>query len=216
MPIDLERLRKLRPKRRTSGMQKSNLETAYRSHDKYIKMHPQYDLIKEALREGISCADIAKWFNDQRWIDVSVKTFEQYLYTFKRFNSAIVNKGEDDSIDGVINGNRPHFETRNELQKLFRLQKLRLKIGYNIEKNAGILVNHNAREMEVARRILHSLSEIDGTVIPGGGRVPMGAADQETKEALRKITADQVQRDRLTLMAETLVSGIPSKETKDE
>lgn len=203
MPKKAFRLR--RPRKMNMGAAsspKSKEETIRSSQERKVRNHPRFPVILAALREGISCQEVANWFAIEGWIDVNERTFSQYLQVFKRRNPAILDDGAPaDTIDELIAANRPNIDPMTELNRLLRLQKRRLGVDVNSELNIGKLFNTTHKEVEVARNLLETMAKIQGKI--GGGDT--GILSKENTENIRELKNDEGQRDRLAGLADQLV-----------
>lgn len=184
---------------------KSKEETIRLSQERKVRNHPRFPVILAALREGISCQEVANWFAVEGWIDVNERTFSQYLQVFKRRNPAILDEGAPvDTIDELIPANRPNVDPITELNRLLRLQKRRLGVDVNSELNIGKLFNTTHKELEVTRNLLETIAKIQGKI----GTQVDGTLSKENTESIRELKNDEGQRDRLAGLADQLVGAL--------
>lgn len=178
-----------------------------------IQKHPRYTTILGALKEGIGIPEIARWFAERGWIDVNEKTFTEYLRTFAKRNQHLIAGGDDDSIDSLVSAHDPNIDVMTELNRLYRVQKKRLKVDITNEMNIGKLFNTTVKEMEAATGILKLMAEVEGRI--GKGAQSQGYENHagDVRDSLRKLQVDESQRDRMTFLVEELGKSLDDKET---
>jgi hypothetical protein len=196
-----------------AGSAQLRREQVYASQARAIQKHPRYTTILGALREGIGIPEIARWFAERGWIDVNEKTFTEYLRTFAKRNSHLITGGDEDSIDSLVGAHDPNIDVMTELNRLYRLQKKRLKVDVTNEMNIGKLFNTTVKEMEAATDILKLMAEIEGRIGKGVKDSNFENHGGEVRDHLRKLQTDESQRDRLTYLAEELGKSLDGKET---
>jgi hypothetical protein len=188
-------------------------EQVYASQARAIQKHPRYQTILGALREGIGIPEIARWFAERGWIDVNEKTFNEYLRTFARRNQVLIAGGNEETIDSLVGAHDPNLDPLVEANRLYRLQKLRLKIDVTNEQNIGKLFNTTVKEMEMAGKLLELIGELEGKIGKGQQATGFENHGNEVRDSLRKLATDESQRDRLTYLAEELGKSLDGKET---
>lgn len=205
------KLRRIELGRAGSAQQKR--EQVYASQVRAIQKHPRYMTILGALKEGIGIPEIARWFAEKQWIDVNEKTFTEYLRTFARRNQHLIDGGDEDSIDSLVGAHDPNIDVMTELNRLYRVQKKRLKVDITNEMNIGKLFNTTVKEMEQATNILKLMAEVEGKIGKGAKDAGFESHGGEVRDSLRKLQTDESQRDRLTYLAEELGKSLDGKET---
>lgn len=215
----LKRRKKLRkinmgPRNKTEAAKKR----VEHHHVTYFLRHPKKEVVHEALREGLTMVEIARWFAEQGWLmGVNEKTFLAYLGTYKRTHPDLSNGGDRDTIDALIHAHRPNTDTLTELNRLLRLQKTRLNVDVGTELSMGKLFNTTVKEIEAAAKILETIAKVKGEIGSGGGdsgHIPAHGVSAGSNDAIRKLREDEAQRDRMNGMAGKLVealSGIAQK-----
>jgi hypothetical protein len=199
----------------------SQIEQVYRSHERYIQMHPRFDLIVMSLREGIALREIAGFFAENGWIEIAEKSFLQYLTTFKRRNPSMwrpkVNTdrlGEEsernkiDTIDDLVDGNQPLADPALELSRLVRLQKRRLAMSVKNEiAMGGVLMQITNDAVNGTRKVLESYAKVQNrggfAHQPGAEGVSPGVADE-----LKRVQNDEGKRAKLTHLANSLLQVV--------
>lgn len=158
----------------------------------------QRQVVIEAIKEGNSVSDIARFFSEQGWLRVTENTFKQYLFAFKRVFPEMCEGNSDETIDSIVDGKRPNLDEEAELERLYRLQKVRLKIGVDFEKNSGFLNNDLHKDVKTGAEILERLANMRGKT-KGAGR-PSANQTQVTPEAaesLRRVDVGEAAQERL-------------------
>lgn len=198
------------------SMKNTGTEKTYTTQERYIRNHPRKDVIIASLREGIACSEIARWFAESGWIDITQKSFEQYLLTFRRLNPDIIYGKDNNSIDDLMDAHKPNANVKTELMRLYRLQKVRIKIDVMNEQEINKLFNTTHKEIEAARLLLETIAKIDGDI--GTANQPSGKvddlADAQARDALRNVVSDEGQRDRMTSLVANLVKSISNDHQK--
>ena len=188
-------------------------EAVYASQVRAIQKHPRYVTILGALREGIGIPEIARWFAERGWIEVNEKTFTEYLRTFAKRNQHLITGGAEETIDSLVGAHDPNVDPLVEANRLYRLQKLRLKIDVSNEQNIGKLFNTTVKEMEMAGKLLELIGELEGTLGKNTQATGYEHHSGEVKDSLRKLATDESQRNRLSYLAEELGKSLDGKET---
>jgi hypothetical protein len=216
----LKRAQKIKPvirrtRRLIGPLPQNNEVQAFVSQEKYIFNHPKFSTIINAMREGIPLREIARWFSREQWIEINEETFFQYLHVFRRRNLKLVESQNEEFIDHLVHANQPNIDVKSELNRLFRLQKLRLKIDVQTEKEMGKLFNTTHREVEKAHEILETIAKMDGHLgIGGGGREEAVAISEDVRDELESLTRDEAKRNNLTTLAGQLIRTLNDKKDK--
>ena len=178
-------------------------EQTYNSMIRYIQRHPKYSVMLKALREGIPIPEVARWFVEHDWVDITEKTFSEYLRTFKRRFPDMISGGDDNFIDSIVDAHQPNLDVITELNRILRIQKLRLKIDVANEQNIGKLFNTTHKEMLVYKELLETIAKVEGKIQTGGMKETEGVPG-DVRDNLRNIRKDEIQRDRMSSLTSEL------------
>lgn len=199
--------RKIRIRRKDDDEREQTAsERQQRTAVSYIMRNVHHESILRAIRNGASNAAIADWAIDKQIVDVTHKTFVGYLQYFRRAQPALCKPQEDPNMigyDHLFNGNTQVVDPENELLKLIALQKARIGLGFNNERNINVLMQANRREVEELRNLLMELAKMRGQVARPGMDINVKNYGPGVNEDLRGIKQDEQQRDTIaTLVAD--------------
>lgn len=167
----------------------------------------QREIVIRAIKEGNSVSDIARFFSEQGLLRVTENTFKQYLFAFKRIFPEMCEGNDDTSIDSIVDGKRPQLDEEMELERLVRLQKVRLKVGVDFERNTGFLNNELHKDIKATGELIEKLASIRGRT-KGAGRPSAHnvATTPAAAEALRSVDVGEAAQERLVSAVSGLVS----------
>lgn len=184
------------------------------SHARQILNLPsrQREVLLRALKEGNPVSSISKYFSEQGWLKVSETTFTQYIMSFRRVYPEMCEGNDEQSIDSLIDGKRPGLDEEQELERLYRLQKVRLKVGVEFEKNTGLPNKDTHKDVLAAKDILSELATIRGKR-NGAGRPSANTAtiSDTSAEQLRKVDASEAAQERMVSAMSGLIGLINGK-----
>lgn len=164
---------------------------------RHIQAHPRYAIVLASIREAIPATEIALWFGKEGWLTISEKSFIEYIRAFKKRYPDLCSGNEDDYIDNIVDAKRPNIDPLTELNRLYRLQKLRLKIDVGTEQSMGKLFSTTVKEIEEARKLLDSMMAELGGSPAFGGDFSVGG---DTRDSLRALQQDEGARDRMSAL----------------
>lgn len=173
----------------------------------YIMRNVHRESILTAIRNGASNAAIADWAINKQIVDVTHKTFVGYLQYFRRAQPAMCKPQEDPNMvgyDHLFNGNTQVVDPENELLKLIALQKARIGLGFNNERNINVLMQANRKEVEELRNLLMELAKLRGQISGAGVDVSILNYAPGVNEDLRSIKQDEQQRDTIAALVADL------------
>jgi hypothetical protein len=165
----------------------------------YISRHSQYPHVLGAIRLGTGNSDIADHFiNRGHFTDISRKTLVNYLSAFRR-NKPELCKPTDGSTtlmdyDHLFDGNALSMTEEVELLKLIALQKSRIAIDFQAERNIGKLFNTTAKEVQVLGELVERLAKIKGTIKPASATGASVNDDESVRAGIDAIRQDEAQR----------------------
>jgi len=185
----------------------------YESQTRYILHHPKYSLILSSLQEGLSITEIARFFAEKQWISVKEKTFAQYLYAFQRiYHHLVTGQGDEKTLDRVANMHRPRLPLLEEIDRLIRVQKVRLGVEVDTEIQMGKLFNTTHKEIIALRELFELKAKLEGYALePGKSNTDTVGSN----DVLRRVAEDDLARDRMTALAQQLAGAISEHQTAD-
>lgn len=168
-----------------------------RNAERLVQTCPRYAAIIASIKEGVPLSKIAKWVVENKWTDVSERSFLNALVIFRRRNSHIINETDIESLNFRADGNMPDVEVMTELNRLLRVQKQRIAIDVTTEHNLGKLFNTTHKEFQVAAEILELMLKAQGRI--GGSNNGEFAEDLpvDVREKLRNIRLDEEKRQKV-------------------
>ena len=185
------------------------------SHARQILNLPNFqrEIVIEAIKEGSQVGEIARYFSEQGYLRVSENTFKQYLTAFKRLYPELVSGGAEDSIDSIIDGKRPSLDEEVELERLIRMQKVRLKVGVDFEKNTRFINGSLHRDVTATAKLIELLADVRGK-LKGTGRPGANAGapiSNEANEQLRAVDLGEAAQEKLVNSLGSLMSLVNAK-----
>jgi hypothetical protein len=194
--------------------QETPTDRAARTAVRAIMDNPHYLQILSIIRSGVPNAKIAEWGVVRGVFDHNQKTVISYLQYFKKMQPKLCkpnapNYDEDrvelDYLDRVFDGNLVVVDEETELLRLIALQKARLGIAFNNERNIGMLLHSNKREVEEMRNLLVDLAKFRG-LIRTGTDVTINSYNETVKSDIQAIKQDEQQRSTIAMLAQELIS----------
>ena len=186
------------------------------SHARQILNLPgtQRKIVIKAIQEGTSVSSISKYFSEQGWLKVAENTFTQYLIAFKRVYPELCEGNDTSTLDHLVDGKRPNLDEEVELERLYRMQKIRLKVGLEFEQNTSFLNKDLHKDVLAGKDLLESLATLRGKRT-GAGR-PTGANSSvpltnEAAESLRKVDNGEAAQVRMVTAMSELIGLVNAK-----
>jgi hypothetical protein len=96
------------------------------------------------------------------------------------------------------------MDEETELLRLVALQKARIGINFNNERQVGALLATGGKEVEQLRELLIALAKLRGRM-NGAMDVNLHGYSESVKEDLRGIKQDEQQRNTLAMLVSNLV-----------
>ena len=224
----INRLRRIKPAPKKNGAgdpsEKKPLTSAQKQDlaaVNFVMHHPHYLNILGAIRLGTTNADIADHFIQAGYFTINRKTAMTYLACFRRVRPDLCKPTNDESAahstnalkdyDHLFDGNVLALSTETELLKLIAVQKARVAIDFNSERNIGKLFNTTSKEVEVLGGLfekLHKIKNGTGTnALAQGGAVFAGNED-EIKDGLQALKHDEASRNAMSGMIHDIMRGV--------
>jgi hypothetical protein len=182
---------------------------------KHIKELPrtQYSLVLESLRDGITMDALAAFFGQQGWLQVSEKTFKQYLGAFKRTYPELLDGEDDNNLNSIVSKRKPMIDEEQMLEQLIRVQSRRIKLGVDFEIQTSIVNKELHKDINATRDLVSELARLRGK----GNSVGRPSSNQvatignEARETLRTLDQGEAAQDKLTLMFSQLAPLLKAK-----
>lgn len=178
----------------------------------------QLDVVTTSLREGIKPGQIAYYFGDQGWLTVSEKTFTQYIQAFRRLYPELLGANDDElHLDHYVDPRKPKMDEEDMLEQMIRMQKIRLGVGLQFEKNTGMLNKELHKDINSTVNMVETLARMRGKMM-GAGRPSAESLVQmpnEAKEQLRANDQNEVGQTKLSSMFENLGRLLELKQKTD-
>jgi putative component of toxin-antitoxin plasmid stabilization module len=177
---------------------------------RYIFKHPKYEHILAALREGNTVKEIARYYAEAEFIEVNESTFASYLAVFKRKYPQLLdpNKTGDDGLDDLVHAHRPNVDVEKELNRLYRLQKLRLNIDVRTEKNMGKLFKDLVKDIEASHKILETIAKVQGRIKTTGNMNEAEGLTEGVRDEIRRMRNTEGHGDRMFTLTNELVGSL--------
>ena len=203
-----------RPKRqlRVHG-QETAAERQTRTAVQFIMGSPYYAQILKAIRSGAPNGKIAEWGIERGWFDQNQKTVTGYLQYFRKAQPQICKPqpnqdfeytgGGIASYDHLFDGNAAIVDEETELLKLIQLQKARIGMAFNNERQMRILLQSNRKEIEELRNLLMDLAKLRG-LIGNTMEINMHSYSEGVQADLKGLQHEERQRNVIA----TLVSDL--------
>ena len=211
----IKRQKKNKRRIKVSKQQETATERQMRTAVQVIMDNPHYPTILKWLRKGIPNSVIAEQAINRDMFDITQKTLVGYLQYFRRAQPGMC-KPEQPSdsqlqmagYDHLFSGYDAITDEETELLRLIELQKARLGIGFNSERNINMLMQANRREVEELRNLLMDLAKLRGKT-SNGFDVNVKNYNTEVVDDLKGISQDERTRQVIATLATDLtkVSG---------
>jgi hypothetical protein len=170
--------------------------------------NPYYSLILRAIRDGTPNSKIAEFGISRGWFDVNQKTVVSYLQYFRKAQPGIcrpqTNTDGEFGFSDLFDGNSIIVDEETELLRLIKLQQARLGIAFRNERELGMLLQSNRREVEELRNLIIDLAKLRG-VIGNTLDVNVNGYSQTVKEDLKGIQQDEQSRGVIAMLVQDLV-----------
>lgn len=187
-------------------------ERAARTAVQFIMGNPHYPIILRAIRQGTPNSKIAEFCIGRGIFDVNQKTAVGYLQYFRKMQPGLCRPqppSEDgdsapaiDYIDNMFDGNSIIMDEETELLRLINLQKARLGIMFQNERQINVLMASSKKEVEELRELILSLAKLRGK-IGNSMDVNIHGYSDSVKDDLKGIQQDEGQRQTIaTLVAD--------------
>jgi hypothetical protein len=200
------------------GAKLTRKETVVREMDavaeRHIMSHPQYEMILASLREGISVAEIARYFAEEQWVTVSEKTFAEYLYVFRRRRISLINQtqadGEKIDLNRKVSGRNPDLDLDQEMDRAIRFQKVRVGLGHTNEVNLGLPLEQVGRDVVTLGKLLELKLKRQGLRALAKGLQTQGplAAPAQVRDELNQVVRSQGDTDKLHTLTAQLMERV--------
>ena len=200
------------------GQKETAGDRAKRTAVKFIRDHSEFPMMLCALREGQPPKSIAEHLIDRGLVAINMKTMIGYLQYFRKANPVLCRpqaltpqlnnegnyiEGSLPGYDHLFDGHAAIVDEETEILRLIQLQKSRLGLGYQSERNMGLLMQHTVKDVQALGDLLEKLAKLRGKV---GSRVDMNVHhyDERVKGDLKAIEQDENQREMLANMVAEL------------
>lgn len=199
-------------------------ERQQRTAVRFIQDNRYYALILKAIRSGTPNSRIAEHGIARGWFDgQNQKTVVSYLQYFRKAKPGLCRPVEEetgrdgeeqrapsiDYLDSVFDGAASIVDEETELIRLIKLQKARLGIAFNNERQMNILMNSNRREVEELRNLIVDLAKLRGLISSNSGvNVNLIGYSETVKEDLKGIQQDEQQRNMIATLVHDLVGVV--------
>lgn len=188
--------------------QESPAERQSRTAVRFIMDNRYYPMILKAIRDGTPNSKIAEFGIARGWFDVNQKTVVSYLQYFRKAQPGVCRpqpNGENEfGFSDLFDGNSIIIDEETELLRLIKLQQARLGIAFRNEREIGMLMQSNRREVEELRNLLIDLAKLRG-LIGNTLDVNVNGYNQTVREDLKGIQQDEAQRGVIAMLVQDLV-----------
>jgi hypothetical protein len=188
--------------------QESPAERQSRTAVRFIMDNAYYNLILRAIRDGTPNTKIAEFGIARGWFDVNQKTVVSYLQYFRKAQPGIckpqANREDEYGFSDLFDGNSIIVDEETELLRLIKLQQARLGIAFRNERELGMLLQSNRREVEELRNLIIDLAKLRG-VIGNTIDVNVNGYSASVKEDLKGIQQDEQSRGVIAMLVQDLV-----------
>ena len=207
---------KKRPKRhiRIAGQETAG-ERQARTAVRYIMDNKFYSIILQAIRDGTPNTRIAETGIARGWFDVNQKTVVSYLQYFRKHQPGLCaaqphvdSENAPFGFSDLFDGNMSIVDEETELVRLIKLQQARLGIAFRNERQIGVLMASNRREVTELRELIMELARLRGLVSTSKMDVNVLGYSQNVKEDLKGIQQDESQRSVVATLVQDLVGVI--------
>lgn len=172
----------------------------------YVLGRSAYPLILNAIRSGTPNTKIAEWAITRGYVDVTQKTFVGYLQYFRKKQPGLCKPQEGDlpGYDHLIDGNSVIFDEETELLKLIALQKARIGMAFQSEREINMLMQSNKKEIEELRELIMALAKLRGLVGNTNMNVNFQGYGESVRDDLKSIQQDEGQRNVIATLVTDL------------
>lgn len=190
------------------------------SHAKQVRELPKYqlDVVVNSLREGIRPTQISYYFGEQGWLNVTEKTFTQYVQAFRRMYPEMIGQNDDEMhLDHYVDPRNPHLDEEAILEQAIRMQKIRLGIGLKFEKETGLMNRDLHRDVNTMNTMVETLAKMRGRMM-GAGRPSSDSLlpiANDAKEALRTSEHAEIGQTKLASLFDRLGGLLDQKKQQD-
>lgn len=206
--------KRIRRKRHTKiPGQETPAERQARTAVAYITRNPEYQAILRAIRSGVENSKIAEHFIARGVFDVNQRTAVGYLQYFRKTQPALCRPQAPTEVDeqGRIMPGIDHlFEGANiiideetELLRAIALQKARLGMAFESEREISMLMRDTRKEVEELRNLLMDLAKLRG-LVGNTLDVNLHGYSESVKDDLKGIKQDENQRSVITSLVADL------------
>lgn len=147
--------------------QETPAERQARTAVRFIMDNPYYSMILKAIRTGTPNSKIAEWAISRGFVDVNQKTMVGYLQYFRKQQPGLCKPQPNEDLPGYdhhFDGAGIVLDEETELLKLIALQKSRIGMAFQNERELNMLMSSNRREVEELRELLMALAKLRGLV----------------------------------------------------
>lgn len=205
--------RRIKRNVRFKGQEETPSQRQARTACRYIMDNPHYQQILAIIRSGTPNSRIAEWGVARGVFDVNQKTAVSYLQYFRKSYPNLCKpvpiedtdeRASLDYIDRMFAGAVQVVDEETELLRLIALQKARLGIAFQNERQLNILMQSNRREVEELRNLIVDLAKLRGLIKTGGDLNIINYGDT-VKDDLKSIQQDEQQRNVIATLVQDLV-----------
>ena len=191
-----------------------------RSHARQILDMPvkQRDRVIRYIREGIPTGKIAQHFADGGLITVSAKSFAQYITAFKRLHGDLIEdyQAPHVTLDQFFEGAQPELDEEATLEQLLRLQKGRLGIAHQFERNTNLLNPNLHREVDATTRVVEALAKLRGKTVGAGRPEKDGLAlPADAKDKIASMDRSSEAQNKLIGLFGRLAEQVGKRDSND-
>lgn len=179
-------------------------DRAARTATRFIMDNYAYPMILQSIRQGTPNSKIAEWAITRGYVDVNQKTMVGYLQYFRKQQPGLCKPQEGDmpGYDHHFDGNAAVLDEETELLKLINLQKARLGIAFDNERQVTMLISSNRREVEELRNLIMDLAKLRG-LVGNSMDVSIHGYSDTVRDDLKSIKQDEGMRNTVaTLVAD--------------
>ena len=187
-------------------------ERAKRTAVQFIMGNAHYNAILKAIRSGAPNTKIAEWGIERGWFDQNQKTVVGYLQYFRKAQPQLCRPQAGDfpyaeggiaGYDHLFDGNDAVVDEETELLKLIQLQKARIGMAFNNERQVSMLMTSHRKEIEELRNLLMDLAKLRG-LIGNSMEINMHSYSEGVQNDLKGLQHEERQRNVIA----TLVSDL--------
>lgn len=192
--------------------QETPAQRQMRTAVRVIQDSPHYNTVLRQIRAGTPNSKIAEWAISRGFFDMNQKTLVGYLQYFRKAQPGLCKPQApaDQTLGGydhLFDGNAVMVDEETELLRLIQLQKARLGIGFNNERNINMVLRDNRREVEELRNLLMDLAKLRG-LVSSSMDVNVKGYGNSVAEDLKGIKQDEQQRAMISTLMTDLQSVV--------